>query len=534
MPKQTNKSQHIGKGGVVIFQNILRKNYENKGLEFCPVPQEHDYGIDGFAQKFIEDVNTGLIYYFQIKTKEKLEISKNSKIIKLEISALEDVVENFKVPMIIIVVEESSEKCYWIDVKLNPELLESYKQAKLKNQQSLTIKLDAEKLLPKSFNEMIEYLKKLDLECAKEMIKESSKDKTISQKLGLKNSINSLVDLLPGMKYSLNKADENAVLKINDGENTYSFSPEDPSNPPNIRIKFTVKDDIQGMKDLIDRKKDRHELTEVMKILVDGKIVEEGQYNIKIDAIDDYCTVRLIDESDLENSEDVHCKIWRSSKFGEIKIESIEKDECPVTLKINVSNGVIKGGKMENVDIVLTVHADFEKCNRVGVNKSYRYLKRFLSLSAVIITTDSPPLKIIDNQKITELAPLIETLKKLNFIENKITNRFKTIFSQKYDSIIENRNISLAYNILNNNLKIFENFNYVIPEQERNNLFIGQFTRVYISSLPFQILGEQPNLIDQLSIDGQIKLIEEIETGDKNNRKFKIIINILNQEDIKV
>ncbi len=159
MPKRPTQHR-IRDNGIDQFRKSLPSNEKSEHL-FANIPQEYDYGIDGFTQIFNGELHTGEIYQVQIKASKNATITQKGVIIfSLDVDKAKFYIEQLKEPLVFILADTAAHKTYWHDIQISERTLELFQRAKAENANYVNIEINPNYTLPETFEEYCEYIKK--------------------------------------------------------------------------------------------------------------------------------------------------------------------------------------------------------------------------------------------------------------------------------------------------------------------------------------------------------------------------------------
>lgn len=138
-------AKEIGRRAGRIFQNTIPANWAYRSQE-----DQEDYGIDGEIELVDEqDHATGFIFKVQIKGQESVSIIEEGKTVSFNISCdkLLYYIQQIEVPIILVVVDVTTEIIYWRTLQDDEKLSIALDSAVAKGQASLSVHLEANRQL---------------------------------------------------------------------------------------------------------------------------------------------------------------------------------------------------------------------------------------------------------------------------------------------------------------------------------------------------------------------------------------------------
>jgi hypothetical protein len=148
MAKIRNEQHRIGSRAVDIFKRSLPSE---KLLDITLEEIKNDYGVDAMIQIFKAEQNTGEIAYVQIKGQKELKLTKGKGFAqRMKINDLEFLLETIDYPVLLVVSDIKSEKCYWLDLQVDPLTTQIFVRAKGKSRKFITLYINPANKLPES------------------------------------------------------------------------------------------------------------------------------------------------------------------------------------------------------------------------------------------------------------------------------------------------------------------------------------------------------------------------------------------------
>ncbi len=138
-------AKEIGRRAGRIFQNAIPANWA-----YRPQEDQEDYGIDGEIELVDEqDHATGFIFKAQIKGQESVSIIEEGRTVSFNIRCdkLLYYMKQIEVPIILVVVDVTTENLYWRTLQGDEKLSTALESAVAKGQASLSVHLDANRQL---------------------------------------------------------------------------------------------------------------------------------------------------------------------------------------------------------------------------------------------------------------------------------------------------------------------------------------------------------------------------------------------------
>jgi len=145
-------AKEIGRRAGRIFQNALPANWAFRSQE-----DQEDYGIDGEIELADEsDHATGFIFKVQIKGQQSVSLINEGKTVSFNISCdkLLYYLNQIEYPIILAVVDVTTENIYWRTLQDDPVLSSALTEAVSNQQASLSIHLDASRTFTGKTEEM--------------------------------------------------------------------------------------------------------------------------------------------------------------------------------------------------------------------------------------------------------------------------------------------------------------------------------------------------------------------------------------------
>jgi Domain of unknown function (DUF4365) len=127
---------------------------------------EDDYGIDYELEPIVPgDRPSGFLIKAQLKGTEELALNADERTVSyggLPVKKMAYYLDQLRLPAVFILVDLASEKVYWTALQGNPEVENAYLAATAAGQQSMTVRLPIENLLPSTFGRMLEELRRTE------------------------------------------------------------------------------------------------------------------------------------------------------------------------------------------------------------------------------------------------------------------------------------------------------------------------------------------------------------------------------------
>lgn len=528
-----NKQHRSGKKGVLDFDASLPSN-EIIDFLFTETPQQSDYGLDGFLQVFSKEVNTGEIYWVQIKRQEKINVKKSGTIsYKIPLKTAKFLLDTTTEPVVLVLC--SKDKVFWHDIQTNSSTIKTYREAIDSGASSLTLEIDPILTLPETHEEFYKYLrnalaikgKSLELKRLSNLNLVSS----IAEIKNLSNQASSLKGYDVFKKGDLENVKHRVVFSIVDGktgEETH-FVPNDSFTPDDlikIDTQFSFPNTEEGktkfeeLKDVMEGRKDSIDLS--------------GSY---IKSLRSSSGNRTIDEISSPD-ENFHLRIGKPTSELDLYIKSLNNDE-EVKIKVELWNPsgslmVTDSSRFNNQPMAVKFTFDLSTGagtynisttnNITNVSDAVFYEEFLLDLLTTgaslhtyiggikrqLLTFSSA----IDEDRQNESKFRIEFFKKLALIQEKTS----TVFPFPLASVSNNEinNIHMLYELLKNGkFKTSLTLSFSIDKEITESGFI-----VFNTPLNLDLLGAKISLPDhQIEIKGKIDQLE------KENNQYKVILN---------
>ncbi len=535
MSKIRPEQHSIAKKAQKIFESILPEEYST-AIVFTPMPQQDDYGIDGSIQIFKKQKHSGELYHIQLKGEKELRKILNGSIsYQLKIESGEFLIEKFKAPIVLVLVDTTNSIVYWHDIQTNLITLDSYKKARLKKNKSFVVYFNPLNTLPRSFPEFYRYFELVEAKLGKKEVINQLTKSTISESLKKLSELRSKgLDIdgytwKPGLE-NLN----NAALTIRDenGECITYYPKKDISEKDSIKFKFDFQfpkdengfDKFNELHDVITGKKDSVEIESKYinhsLLATDDKIIHDseldGKTNLIITPVKKYHKISLvIPDSQIELLLDSE---WWVSKSNLVIIESLNISTEPLWLRVEADplnrSGTLKYGiKREYIKDFITL---------------YKYFDIFFKLKNVIeiyILEGNLKIKIGSwfvksktlNEKVNE--GILDILEKIIFIQNKIG----ITFDYNKDTEITKKTciyIEIVYDLLKTGkAAALLDYRFSLNKEVK----IGMKLRVELGSII--LFGEKITFGEKgLLIVGEIEKIIDVQKDKNSNFIYKVKI----------
>ncbi len=145
--------KEIGRSAGRIFLGELPASWAARSQE-----DQEDYGIDYEVELISpEDKATGFIFKIQQKGTEKATRLADGRTVtfSMETEKVAYYLRKLRLPTVLVVVEISSKKCFWVPLHGNHDIAQRLSQAEKKSAASLTIHIPAENLLPDTASQLL-------------------------------------------------------------------------------------------------------------------------------------------------------------------------------------------------------------------------------------------------------------------------------------------------------------------------------------------------------------------------------------------
>ncbi|RQZ28385.1 DUF4365 domain-containing protein [Burkholderia sp. Bp9090] len=146
-------AKEIGRAAGRIFAFHLPPNWIFRSQE-----DQEDYGVDGEIEiASPEDKATGFIFKAQIKGQLKVAyINQGTRIsFDLSVDRLRYYMEQIETPIILVVVDVTDKKIFWVSLQDNKKIAEDLAKASEKKQKTVTVHLRAEDTIPERTSELL-------------------------------------------------------------------------------------------------------------------------------------------------------------------------------------------------------------------------------------------------------------------------------------------------------------------------------------------------------------------------------------------
>jgi len=526
--KRRSLQQDIAEEAVTLFRKSL-KNNKNLYFTFSETPQQYDFGLDGYIQVFKLRSHTGEYYHVQIKGCIKLKFLKSGLIsFNLKFRNAEFLIEELKVPAILIVVNNTNETVYWHDIQTNPKTIDLYREAKKMNPKTFTLYIDPLKTIPNSVLEMYEYLKNANFNIARKEVLRKLKASTLAKSLNDLEEYNMQALNIDGYywKYGIDDLNNAVMTIIDQGRNPITYYPKGKLKEENIikikfNAKFTDSKDYEKLNKVLTGQED---FLQIPKEHIDDFIVSteskkildsatDGKVEVRISPVLRYSKIILY-FTNIEEEIVFDIQSWLS-KDGSLIVESANFSNEPIRVLIKIIG-------LKIVDFKIYINKKYIK-NCKDLYKNLSFISRIKGNITGYLVQGSKRIKIGTwkiKEKEKNFDKILKLLNKLLIIEEKknVTFDFSPTLDLTRDDIFI---IDILHSLLEKGECIIKlNVKFGTKLKIKENGFLS----AEIEKPHFKVLDKDITFNDKLYISGKIDKINEVSKDSDGVLNYKLLI----------